>query len=95
MAFDINDRSTWAWIDDAMGKPGADGELRIHKENPERFYQFSHGVAYVHDCPIRDGVTGARLVWNPRINTCDWPENVPEADVYEWAVDQGLVKDQR
>jgi cytolysin (calcineurin-like family phosphatase) len=33
------------------------------------FYQCSNGVPYLHNCP-------SGLVFNPKLNVCDWPENV-------------------
>lgn len=91
--FDINDRSTWAWIDD--GEVSAswadDAGYTVNPDDPSSFYQISNGKPYKHPCP--EG-----LVFNPRANpgpVCDWPPNCSEADIYDWAVSKGLVNDQR
>ena len=89
--FDINDRSTWAWIDDGeVSASWADDEgYTVDPNDPESFYQISNGVPYKHSCP-----TGQ--VFNPIVGAvCDYPQNCPEADIYDWAVSKGLVNDQR
>jgi hypothetical protein len=89
--FDINDRSTWAWMNgfEVRCQPG-DGYL-IDPLSPKHFYQCSDGVALRMPCPPDH-------VFNPRVTpgpVCDHPSNVSEADIYDWAVSTGLVDDQR
>jgi hypothetical protein len=41
-----------------------------HPTRRDAFCECSNGTPYHHDCP-------AGLVFNPEINVCDWPQNVP------------------
>jgi hypothetical protein len=95
VAFDINDRSTWAWIDEgSVSESWADDAgYTVHPHDRHSFYQFSHGVAYRHQCPMEDSET--RLVFNPKVNVCVWPRDITEAEIYEWAVGRGPVNNQR
>ena len=93
MAFDINDRKTWAWIDGAQtGK-----EYQLNPDDPTSFYQVQAGSGrpYLHQCPIIDERTGEKQVFDPRLDACAFPRDVTEADVYDWAVTNGVVTDQR
>lgn len=86
MSFDINDRLTWDWVDNQMA-PGV-GDYRLDPMSPNCFYQMSNGTPYRQACP-------SDQVFDPRINACNWPQDCSEADVYDWAVSEGLVNDQR
>jgi hypothetical protein len=91
--FNINDRSTWAWTDGGgvQCQPGDGPQYLLNPEDPGSFYQCTDGVPYKHDCP-------QGLVYNPLANpgpVCDWPHNVNESAVYDWAVKNGYVTDQR
>ena len=94
MSFDINDRNTWDWIDGGMPKSPAHGDYALNPFERTSFYQYSHGTAYLHQCPLQDD-SGTRLVFNPMLGVCVWPNDVSEADIYAWAVDQGLVNGER
>lgn len=88
--FNINDRNTWAWTGEVSCRPGGPDYL-LDPESPGHFYQCSNGVPYRHSCP-------ADLVFNPSVEpgpVCDWPGGIDEAQIYEWAVAQGQVTDQR
>jgi hypothetical protein len=83
---DINDRSTWAWKEHAVRCRPDDPQYLPDPESPYSFYQCSEGVPYKQDCP-------AGLVFNPTVEpgpVCDWPYNVNEAAVYDWAVKNGM-----
>lgn len=92
MAFNINDRSTWDWTDEAVTDDGKGYSL--NPEDRHSFYQFKDGVPYLHQCPMEND--SHRLVFNPKLGVCVWSSDNPtDADIYEWAVERGLVKDQR
>jgi hypothetical protein len=96
VAFNINDRSTWDWIDDgAVTESWADDNgCAINPTDRNSFYQFKDGVPYLHQCPMESN-TG-RLVFNPKAGVCDWPADYSDGEeIYEWAVGRGLVNDQR
>jgi hypothetical protein len=91
VAFNINDRSTWAWTNEAVTDDG--NGYSLNPKDKHSFYQFSDGVPYLHQCAMED--QSSRLIYNPELNVCDWSMNHSEAKVYEWAVGRGLVEDQR
>jgi hypothetical protein len=95
VAFNINDRSTWDWIDDgAVTESWADDGYAVNPEDKHSFYQFKDGVPYLHQCPMEDATY--KQVFNPELGVCVWSSDNPtDADIYEWAVGRGLVKDQR
>ncbi|MFD3749029.1 hypothetical protein ACFWVT_01975 [Streptomyces cyaneofuscatus] len=91
-SFDINDRTTWTWINqddlEFAGFPQG-AEFTIHPQHRNRFYQRGKdGAPYQQRCP--DG-----LIYNPMKNVADHPEECTEDQVYAWAVSNGLVTDQR
>lgn len=90
VAFDINDRTTWAWANNGrVASDWADENgLALNPEDKNSFYQLSNGVPYRHSCPEGQ-------VFDPRISVCSYPGEVTEAEIYAWAVDRGLVEDQR
>jgi hypothetical protein len=92
VGFNINDRSTWDWTDEAVTDDGKGYSL--NPEDRHSFYQFKDGVPYLHQCPMENA--SDRLVFNPKLGVCVWSsDNDSDADIYEWAVGRGLVKDQR
>jgi hypothetical protein len=91
VAFNINDRSTWAWTNSAVIDDG--NGYSLNPTDRHSFYQFSHGTPYLHQCAMEDDSN--RLVYDPELNVCVWSADCSEAKVYEWAVGRGLVKDQR
>lgn len=93
MSFDINDRRTWAWVDDAVSESRANDGYLLNPEDRHSFHQLSNGVPYLHQCPLVDD-QGNRLIFNPMLNVCDWSSSVTEGNVYEWALGLGLVEDQ-
>jgi len=52
VAFDINDRRTWAWVDDAVSESRANEGYLLNPEDRHSFYQLSNGVPYLHQCPL-------------------------------------------
>lgn len=90
--FNINDRATWDWVSrEVTAETPPEGDYKLDPTSPNHFYQIANGQPVRHPCP--DG-----LVWNPASNpgpVCDWPYNVDEADIYDWAVANGVVNDQR
>lgn len=95
MAFDINDRSTWAWIDQGTVTESwaDDAGYAINPKDRHSFYHFVDGVANLHRCAWE--TTKDRQVFNPMRRFCDPARNVSEAEIYNWAIRRGLVKDQR
>ncbi len=92
-AFDINDRTTWDWVDgeavSGRDVPGLESKFRLNPADPGSFYEVGpDGTPFLQPCP-------AGLVFNPVDNVCDWPRDVTEAKIYGWAVSKGLVNDQR
>ena len=88
MGFDINDRSTWAWND---AQAVTDVDYLLDPDSREYFYQRIDGTLTKQPCP-------SGLIFNPTAEpgpVCDWPTQVDEAAVYEWAVAHGQVTDQR
>lgn len=87
-SFDINDRTTWNWVNDgAVTCTPDDAEYQLNPYERASFYQCSGGVAYRHACP--DG-----MVFNPMLGTCDY--QTTEQEVYNWAIENGVVApDQR
>jgi len=90
--FDINNRETWDWIyPDVSADTPPEGDYKLNPRDPHSFYQISNGVPHLHQCP-------PGMVFNPNANpgpVCDHPWNCSEADIYDWAVANGLVNDQR
>jgi len=91
--FDISDRTTWDWTE--TGPPpqswADDGGYAIHQQDPRLFWQFSDGEPHTMSCPLEQH-------FNPLAQpgpVCDWPQNIPMADLYDWAVKKGMVRDQR
>jgi hypothetical protein len=68
-----------SWRATLEGKNGsmADGACVGNPEDAYSFYQYRQGVPYKHQCPLLDN-QGDRQVFNPEINACDWPNNVPD-----------------
>jgi len=94
VAFDINDRSTWAWIHNgAVTESWAIDGYAINPRDRHSFYQFVNGRPILHQCPMETKTQ--KQVFNPMLNACVWSSNVTEADIYQWAVEQGLVTNQR
>ncbi len=89
-AFDINDRTTWAWIDDGnVSESWGRGEgYAINPSDRGSFYQIANGEPVLHQCP-------AGQIYNPTLSVCDYPSSITEAAVYDWAVANRLVDDQR
>jgi hypothetical protein len=54
VAFNINDRSTWAWTNEAVTDDGKGYSL--NPEDKHSFYQFSHDVPYLHYCAMEGTV---------------------------------------
>lgn len=96
MAFDINDRTTWAWIDGGnVTKSWADdGGYAINPNGKTSFYQFTGDVPVQHNCALGTGGT-EQLVFDPRADACVFPQDITEAEIHDWAVGRGLVQDQR
>jgi chitin binding peritrophin-A-like protein with CBM14 domain len=92
MAFDVNDRSTWNWVDGGTvecKQPPGSIEYLIDPTSGVHFYSCSHGVPIRMDC-------APGTVYSPWLKVCDDPANVTEADVYQWCVENGMVApDQR
>lgn len=91
MAFDIEDRTTWAWNNGGSELPlesWAGDSATLDPVNPANYYRFQGGQPYVEVCP-------PGLRYNPEIGTCDYPQNCGEAYIYDWCVKQGMVTDQR
>jgi hypothetical protein len=95
--FDIKDRNTWAWIDGGRVTSAwlRDGSTFVlNPIDRHSFYQHTQdGHMSLHQCTMVDGVN--QQVFNPMLNVSDWPQNVTEEQVYDWAVSKGLVVDQR
>lgn len=91
MAFDIEDRTTWAWNNDGSELPlesWAGDNATLDPVDPANYYRFQGGQPYVEACP-------PGLRYNPVIGACDYPPNCDEAYIYDWCVKQGMVTDQR
>lgn len=58
------------------GDPDVDPET-IHRDpcDCKKFYRCNHNEAQVFTCMDK-------LVFNPTVQTCDWPSNVPECKTY-------------
>jgi hypothetical protein len=95
--FDIDDRNSWAWKDGVadQGVARIDERYALHLDDRDSWYEFKDGVPNLHKCPIDDGETGSRLIFDPRVMACNWPGDSAEEDIYDWAVSSGLVEDQR
>jgi hypothetical protein len=94
-SFDIENRQTWAWEgrwaepNQVDGPPCDDPRYMLHTLRPDAFFEVGEGgIPYRHDCPLG-------LKFSPFIYACDFPQNVPEPKIYEWAVGKGYVADQR
>jgi hypothetical protein len=94
VAFDINDRSTWDWVNGGDGVCTSEDEILINPEDRHSFYQCSNGVPYLQQCPRMNNMAETG-VFDPRVGACENPANCSEADIYDWAVAQGLVNDER
>jgi hypothetical protein len=46
VAFDINDRTAWAWIDDAVAELEANKGHLLNPQDKTSFYQLSNGAPY-------------------------------------------------
>lgn len=91
MAFDIEDRTTWAWNNNGSKFPleaWAGDSTTLDPLNPANFYRFYGGQPYVESCP-------PGMHYHPEIAACDFPPNCEEASIYDWCVKQGMVTDQR
>ncbi|CAK9812597.1 hypothetical protein ANTPLA_LOCUS7456 [Anthophora plagiata] len=47
------------------------------KDDCHKFYKCNKKCGYLMECPVVEG-TEERLVFNPELQVCDWPENIPE-----------------
>ncbi len=95
--FDINDRRTWVWAPSyPLEVPDELGECLPHETRTDAFYQrhFIAGqVRQVVEMPCAPG-----LKYFPQVTpgpVCGRPEDCSEAEVYDWAVSEGLIFDQR
>lgn len=90
--FNINDRSTWNWVNGGEVTcvlPWDQDEYHPNPADKASFYQCSNGVPVLQPC-------APGTVFNPKINVCDFPQNISEAEIYSWAVENGRVSpDQR
>ena len=94
--FDINNRRTWAWSTKAPaeGLVRLDDSYALSIDDPTCFYQYnSSGRALQHNCALETDTD--RQVFDPRLEACVAPVDLPESEVYEWAVAGGHVTDQR
>ena len=101
MAFDINDRTSWAWkpISSTGVKPG---DYLPNPTDRHSFYQFAPAGdgalrPVLHQCPIENANTGTQQVFNPELNVCDFNQNLEsDASIYEYCLQQGwLERDER
>lgn len=91
--FDINDRSTWAWANDGA-LSGGPGDYALNPQDKYSFYQFDDsGNASLHQCPMETATD--RLLYDPSLNVCITSQDITETQVYDYAVKNGLVADQR
>lgn len=92
--FDINDRRTWDWVEgETTGLP--EGTFLIDREDKTVYYRIVNGRAVRFTC-ADSGAEGEGLVFDPTLLACAFPfQAAGEAEVYEWAVSQGQVRDQR
>ncbi|MFG1798271.1 carbohydrate-binding module family 14 protein [Nocardia sp. NPDC049149] len=90
--FDINDRSSWNWVNGGevtCELSWDQDEYHLDPESAVHFYQCSNGVPHRQPC-------GPGMVFNPRLMVCDHPQGNSEAEIYDWAVKIGQVApDQR
>jgi hypothetical protein len=65
VAFNINDRTTWAWIDDAVAESRANNGYLLKPQDKTSSYQLSNGVPYKHYERQRaaGGVLGDQVEW--------------------------------
>lgn len=93
--FDINDRRTWAWIlRDAPKEYGPDipSVYRVDPESREHFYIAVPGGFWEHRECAPGTVYDPTLLPGP---VCVSATDCDEAAIYDRAVSQGLVVDQR
>jgi hypothetical protein len=99
MAFDINDRTTWAWkpFNTTGMKPG---DYLPNPDDSHSFYQLADAGdgslrPALHRCAMETKDT--QLVFNPELNVCNWSYNLDtDASVYEYCLQQGwLERDER
>ena len=62
---------SWRATLEGKNGPQAHGAYVGNPEDAHSFYQYSHGVAYLHQCPLVDD--GTRLIFHPELNVCTWP----------------------
>ncbi|MDQ3826637.1 MAG: hypothetical protein M3319_11910 [Actinomycetota bacterium] len=104
MAFDINDRTTWAWKPfdlTALQRRGMQvGDYLLNPTDRNSYYQLVNvGDGSVrlalHQCAMEDDTT--RLVFDPILNVCGWSGNDDgDARSYEYCIQQGwLERDER
>jgi|GEM_PF-3890643 len=90
--FDVNDRTTWDWRYEHPAEfPDEVGDYRLDMQSAGHFIQMQNGVAHRMPCPLG-------LIFNPTASPgpiCDWPSNMTEEAIYDWAVSRGLVNNQR
>lgn len=91
--FDINERSTWAWVNGGQVTCSEHGEYLLNPQDPHSFYQCSQGVPYLHQCAQESD--SSKMVFDPRVNVCVFDDGTLEPQIYDWAVKNGLVTDQR
>lgn len=92
--FDINDRTTWDWINGVQVTPDwARDPAKRCVIDPTTMSQF-----YVvgDDGRLYRQICGDESKFDPEQNACvRVGVAMSEADIYQWAVSQGLVTDQR
>lgn len=57
-----------------------DSNVTLHIPDPDnchKFYKCAGGNACLLCCPLINSEGSKRLVYNPKLQVCDWPQNVP------------------
>lgn len=94
--FDINNRDSWAWIDNGKPSPSWARNGSSYVLNPydrHSFFQVVEGRLALNPCPKESD--DSLMVFNPIKSAADWSRDVSEAQIYDWAVRVGLITDQR